>query len=131
MKQYAKFDLTTGEILATGVCLDDEFAEDPDVITWDTDDIVRGKDHYVLLPEKTITPKTPLPVTWDKLTIVGDGVDTATLSGLPIPCKAFIDGEAMVIEDGELQFTSSTIGQYQVWIVSAPYLQGRWVLEAI
>lgn len=45
----------------------------------------------VLAGVPTVVDKTPIQVALDKTTIMADGADIATLSGLPDPCSILID----------------------------------------
>lgn len=77
---------------------------------------------FILLPS--------FPGDFDKLSIVSDGVDTATLSGLPTPCTVLVDGVENVITDGSITFTTSEPGLYFVEVQELEYKDKEWRLIA-
>jgi hypothetical protein len=52
----------------------------------------------------------------DKINLVADGVDAATLSNLPEPCTVRINGHVYEVTGGELVITASTPADYHIQI---------------
>lgn len=57
--------------------------------------------------KKEIAPMEPLH-------IAADGVDTATIEGLPDPINMMIDGNLVSVTGGVIEFTSEDIGVYVI-----------------
>lgn len=51
---------------------------------------------------------------FDKLAIAADGVEIATLTGLPDPCTVLVDGVPQEVTGGVLEFSAATPGTYKV-----------------
>jgi hypothetical protein len=74
-----------------------------------------------------VTPRPNLRVKVNKTTLVADGVDSITLSGLPIPCEMVQDpGEPeeqqFTVTEGGFVFTAEDPGKYQFRIERFPFL---------
>lgn len=74
-----------------------------------------------------VIPKPPLRVTANKLTLIANGVDSITLSGLPNPCSVISDPEEpeeerLTVEGGGFIFTAEHPGKYQFRIERFPFL---------
>lgn len=67
-----------------------------------------------------VTPRPVLPG-FDKTSILADGTDTATLSGLPDPCIVHVNGATHSITGGTLELDADYPGIYQVEIREFPY----------
>lgn len=68
---------------------------------------------------------TPRPIlSFDKTTIVADGVDAATLE-LPGTFTAEIDGSEVVTCEDELKFVSDMTGTYEIVVNHFPYQRLR------
>lgn len=74
--------------------------------------------------------KEPITATWDKTKIVADGVDYATLSPLPIPCKVAVDGVEHLVTDGSFEFAASTPGDYHITVDQLEYQYTQWFIDA-
>jgi len=79
---------------------------------------------YVDTNTLQLVPKQPIQPVLDKPTVVADGLDVATVSGLPIPCGVeVLDGVQVVeavVDDGSLEITFDTPGTYRIILHSAP-----------
>ena len=85
--------------------------------------------HYVLDGE--VTEKTELSATWSAETVAADGTAEIVLSTLPIPCTVYVDGAAVVVEDGSLEFSTEAIGEYKIRVNEAAYLEKEWTVNAV
>ncbi|MFM2045237.1 MAG: hypothetical protein RLY86_3813 [Pseudomonadota bacterium] len=68
----------------------------------------------------TVTPRPVLP-DFDKTAILADGIDTATLSGLPDPCTVTVNGQDHSVTGGVLELDADHPGTYRVEIRHFPY----------
>ena len=85
--------------------------------------------HYVVfeLGVWKIIPKPPLRVIANKLTLVANGTDSITLTGLPNPCSVISDPEEpeeerMTVDGGGFIFTAENPGKYRFRIERFPFL---------
>ena len=85
--------------------------------------------HYVLDGE--VTEKSELSATWSAETVAADGTAEIVLSTLPIPCTVYVDGAAVVVEDGSLEFSTEAIGEYKIQVNEAAYLEKEWTINAV
>jgi len=85
--------------------------------------------HYVLDGE--VTEKSELSATWSAETVAADGTAEIVLSTLPIPCTVYVDGAAVVVEDGSLEFSTEAIGEYKIRVNEAAYLEKEWTVNAV
>ena len=83
---------------------------------------------YVL--EGEVVAREALTATWNSETVTTDGSEIV-LSGLPTPCTVYIDGEAVVVDDGSLEFSAGTAGEYNVRVNEAAYLEKEWTIDAV
>lgn len=63
----------------------------------------------------------PVLTQFDKLQITSDGIDTSTLSNLPIPCVVYVDDSSIVVNDGVLELVADTPGEYEIEINHFPF----------
>ena len=120
-----------GSIKSVNQCAEiDEGLQDPDAIFYDfeTLGIVSDLTHYVDAGE--ITARAALAADFDTLTITADGVDEATLSGLPDPCTVYVDGVATEVTGGEFIFAAASWGTYVIQVNEVAYLPKRWEITA-
>ena len=66
----------------------------------------------------------------DKEVVAADGVDVVTISGLPTPCVAEIGEQTVTVEDGVLELTFDTPGDYLVKLSAHPYVNGEVTVYA-
>ena len=84
---------------------------------------------YIL--DSEVTEKTELSATWSAETVAADGTAEIVLSTLPIPCTVYVDGAAVVVEDGSLEFSTEAIGEYKIQVNEAAYLEKEWIINAV
>jgi hypothetical protein len=64
--------------------------------------------------------------------IVADGLDEATISGIPNGTGAeWPDGQTDIVTDGEIRFSVDLPGTYTFRFTAVPYLDQEVVIEAI
>ena len=85
--------------------------------------------HYVL--DGGVTEKSELSATWSAETVAADGTAEIVLSTLLIPCTVYVDGAAVVVEDGSLEFSTEAIGEYKIRVNEAAYLEKEWIINAV
>ena len=83
---------------------------------------------YVL--EGEVVAREALTAAWNSETVTADGSEIV-LSGLPVPCTVYIDGEAVIVGDGSLEFSAGTAGEYNVRVNEAAYLEKEWTIDAV
>ncbi len=86
-------------------------------------------DMYVVNGE--VVPRPEFPGTLDKTTIVANGTDTATLSGLPVPCVVRLDIQTFTVEDGSLEITSDMVATYNINVEHWPFKDWAGTVEAV
>tara|TARA_A100001037_G_C14860273_1_gene504867 strand:- start:177 stop:575 length:399 start_codon:yes stop_codon:yes gene_type:complete len=84
---------------------------------------------YVLDGE--VADRTELNATWDAETVAADGTAEIVLSGLPVPCTVYVDGNAVAVDDGSLEFSADVPGEYKVRVDEAAYLEQEWTVNAV
>jgi hypothetical protein len=125
--RFARYD-QDGRILGIGVVPNEMFAiqQQPNIVAeWPATDST----HYVFDGE--LLDREPLGASWDKTEITANGIDEATLSGLPDPCTVRIDGEPHVIVGGQLELSATNPGSYLVQINEVAYLSEQWEITAV
>ena len=80
--------------------------------------------------EGEVVAREELTATWNAETVTADGSEIV-LSGLPIPCTVYVDGEAVIVDDGSLEFSADTAGEYNVRVDEAAYLEKEWLINAV
>lgn len=125
---YIVYENLTGKITKTGRCPVDMVAlqagDGRTVIEGTANDLTE----YVVAG--AVTPKPAMPVVIDKTEVTADGVDTATMTGLPDPCTLRVQGENHLVEGGEAEVSFDLSGQYVVKIVAFPYLDFEVTINA-
>ena len=66
----------------------------------------------------------------NKLTMIADGVDSVTISDLPIPCTVTINDTEYEVDDGEFEFTTDVADTYTITVASFPYITKSWEVTA-
>ena len=74
--------------------------------------------------------KQPLGAVWSSQQVLSDGIDEIVLDGLPIPCTVYVDGDPILVEDGNFEFSTEDIGAYMVKVNHPEYLLEAWEIEA-
>ena len=92
----------------------------------------RSTSHYVDLTgaEAVLAERAPLAASWDKTAILDDGIDAATLSGLPVPCTVTVDGTPHAVDDGVFVFRAADPGIYRIEVDEPSFLPANWTIEA-
>jgi hypothetical protein len=132
---------STGEIVQTGMfTCDDEFvdanfavklqffgSEDHGIV----DASAAVDTQYVAVMDEVaiVAGRSPLIVEVDKTTLVADGIDSITLTGLPDPCDIIIDAPDPLVETsvqtvtgGGFVFVADDPGVYTVEVRRWPFL---------
>ena len=120
-----------GQLEATLYLTDEEFAKYTHITT-------------VEPPEQTVTHRafwvddtwslvqvTPFPLTINSTTVLANNLDTITLEDLPIPCTVTVANTVYEVDDGTLEISFDTPGEYQITVSAFPYLDKTFTVEAI
>ena len=62
--------------------------------------------------------------------IAADGVETITLSALPVPCRVDVDGERYDVEDGIFEWGTRRAGEYSLRVTAFPFLDWEGTVTA-
>lgn len=126
MKRYVLFDPATGRITQSGICDDAAFAvlQNAIEVSGPVDDSM----WYVVAG--ALAPRQPFPGAWDRTTIVANGSDVATLSGVPAGLQMRVAADVLVINDGILEVSAALVGRYTVEILDPRYQEQEWRIEA-
>ena len=127
-----EYDKNSGEPLGHGVYIDEDGIPD------DTTDL-----GYIISDESTVTNKVDIPTgqiverddnaaVIDTANINADGVDEATITGIPNPSTVMINDEEQPgdIINGELVFTTDIVGEYFFYIRSFPFKDVEFIINA-
>ncbi|MGF7174726.1 hypothetical protein [Azospirillum doebereinerae] len=74
----------------------------------------------ITLAEPAVEPR-PTLTGFDRTTIAADGMEKASLNGLPVPCAVTIDGIVHTVTTGELAISAAYLGEYRIEIDHFPY----------
>jgi len=115
----------TGRILGTGQCPNNMV----DMQKGDNEILILGKAneslHYFDFsgPSPVRRDKVPLPISINKMAVtIGEEV---VISGIPIGTRAEVDGDVAIINDGTLEMTFDTFGEYTITLELFPYLDWK------
>lgn len=88
---------------------------------------------YVDVATGAVKPRPTLGLSIDKTTIVADGVDAATISGIPAGAQYAIIGTSIggTVNDGTLEVTSAKKGKLEVIIEHPPAIPWRTEILAV
>lgn len=78
-----------------------------------------------------ILEKGLLQVSWNKTSILANGVDEAILSNLPIPCTVYVDTDEYRVLDGSFEFSSEFKGFYSIKVVHPKFIKSSWEIEVV
>lgn len=111
-----------GEILRTGVAplLMVSKQKGPDEFI--TTGVGSDETHYVDTTSRTLSPKAAMAATINKTTLQGNGIDSAIISGLPVPSKVKINDIVYENTDPGFEFTVNFPGEYKIIITSLKFL---------
>lgn len=73
--------------------------------------------------KRRLTPRPVIGVTQDDATI--ERGELLVIDGLPVPITVKIDGEAIFVDDGSLEFLAEDAGNYSLEIDQWPYMPWR------
>lgn len=126
MQNYVVYKTQTGEITNIGIANPED--ENQRVVPIGSTMLYTDKrynsDYYVL--DSELEERTALSATWDVTEIVANGVEEATLSGLPEPCIVYVDNNPVDVDDGVFEFSSNDVGVYIIYVDEASYLRESW-----
>jgi hypothetical protein len=77
-----------------------------------------------------VLARSTFPGVWGKLDITADGIDAATLSGVPHGTEIECDGVVYVIEDGDFSLATSTPGAFTVTARHPRFIWQEWTIHA-
>lgn len=130
MIDFVIYLTTTGQVLRTGVCADDDFALQAGAGETAIADTANDQTDYYPSGVKTTRPLITSVATWDTTSIVANGTAKATLGAtLPNPTTAFIEppsglGFASVpvqtVTDGTFRLSTTVAGAYLVTVKAFP-----------
>lgn len=129
---FVIIDTVSGRILQSGIAPEGppvELIEDP--VTQELIEVDRQYScNHHWFDGVTFQERVLLAAGWDTQTIDADGVDTATLTGLPVPCQVHVDGVPYDVDDGSFEFTAVAPGDYHIWVDHPEYLTQGWIIDA-
>ena len=85
--------------------------------------------HYVNNDEVKIRPTQQ--TTLSSSSISANGIDAIVLQHLPFPCTVTVVNTVYEVDDGTLEITFDTPGEYPVTITAFPYLDKTFTVEAL
>lgn len=130
---YAVYSKATGQIMRTGFCRQEDvplqaFREDWGAMEGEGDE----SSHYVDTASQEFKLKTPAEYTLSSSTILSDGQDSVTISGLhETSLVSWPDGVVTPVSDGLIEFSVDLPGSYVIKIEAVPYLAQEITIEAI
>lgn len=89
---------------------------------------------YVSGHPPAATPRPECPVLCDRIQIDADGLDTATLSGIPENTVVSVSGPVeaeLVVSDGVLEFTAAIPGDYVLAVRPWPARAKEFFIRAV
>ena len=89
---------------------------------------VEGRTHYVVdgLP----VLRMPMPCSIDKISVMADETDEATIYGIPAGGVVMVNRESIPVETGELALVFDTPGDYPVRVSAFPFLDWEVTIHA-
>lgn len=102
----------------------------PNTLSLFEGDITNDQYIDILQNPPIVRDKTITVADFDKLSILADGIETATLSNLPIPCTVYLDENPHIVSDGIFIFDTADIGDYEIYIDEVAYLRKDWIINA-
>jgi hypothetical protein len=79
-----------------------------------------------------VQPKQQMPLVIDTSQIDADGIDEATITGIPSGITVeWPDGQSDTVTDGEIRFSVDLAGTYTFRFTAVPYLDQEITIEAI
>lgn len=129
MPTYAVYD-ANGKILRSGMTSQPLPSTPGESVVYDIGSEADDSSHYIV--NDTPVPLAAQPAVLDKTSIIADGVDAATLSGLPNPSTVTLlnDYTETIVTDGTLVFTADVPGKYRLKVDAFPYLDTEFTIDA-
>jgi len=92
----------------------------------------KGNDetHYVNTTFRTLAPKTAMGASINKTAMKGDGVESAIISGLPVPSKIRINKKIYDNVNPVFEFTVNLPGKYEIVCSSLKFLDQQFLVNA-
>jgi hypothetical protein len=112
---YARFDPSTGRILATGQVSSQAQMDAQGSSSVAVDATVGALTHYVVAGVATLRP----PPALDTTTVAANGTSVVTLSGLADPATVLIDGVSNSVSGGTTPIAFSIAGVYEIEVVES------------
>jgi len=124
---------SSGRILRTGACPNDHVSlqagAGETAVAGSADDAVQ----YYDTGASSLADRPANPTTIDKTTVASDGTDMVVLTGVPPSSTVSVTGPmstSTIVNDGVLQLTFDTPGEYVVRVESFPELNKEFVINA-
>ena len=130
-KIFAAYD-TDGAIQFIMRCMEvgPTFYDDTGLNAIEVTEIVGDSSHYVV--DGVVQPKQQMPLVIDTSQIDADGIDEATITGIPSGVTVeWPDGQSDTVTDGEIRFSVDLPGTYTFQFTAIPYLDKEVTIEAI
>jgi hypothetical protein len=128
MKHYLSFDTTTGRI-TNAFTVAQAVPSVPGLVEVSEAQLAEVESGYIV--DGTVTPRPTNPTTPSGLSVVADGTDLFTLSGLPNPSTVLVDGTPYEVTDGVFEVSFDLPGSYRVQVEAFPYLPVEYEVTAI
>lgn len=128
MIQISIYDIATGRIMVFAGVADAATAE---LMLQAGQGYVEGRwlaEDYAVIDGEPVS-RTALEVAPDRLRILADGLDTATLAGLPEDARVMVGGVVTEPVEGVVEITATEGADIEVEVVGA-YQAGPWVISA-
>jgi len=121
----------TGAIIRGVVCTPDQVRFQVRDGESAIDGTADGSSHYV--PAGSLTARPTMPASIDQATISADGVDSSTISGLPVGAEISVNSIiiGVVDESGSFTFTTDAPGAYAVRVSLFPWRDHEGTINAI
>lgn len=125
------YETTTGRILRNIVCTPDQVRYQVGAGESAMEGTADGATHYA--PLGAVTARSAMSASVDVFAIAADGVEEATISGLPAGAVVSINHVVVGEVDpaGEVVFTTDTPGEYVVRCSLFPWLDYEVTIDAI
>lgn len=130
MKHFYIYDNTSGLIEFIGTSNEPQYCNPNQTFTFCTDRI-NVAEQYHDTQTNTLSTRPDIAYTLSKPTIIADGTDTLTISGLPNPCQVtWPDGLQSEVTDGEIIFGTDLPGFHEFKLEAFPYKDLTITVEA-
>ena len=133
MKNVCYVEASTGKILGNATVSDDMYNNFPPSITkLRIDGTYPSESFYYDLGTAAMVAKGEMATSLDKTTITADGVDYATISGIPVGTLASIPGTlAQTVNDGALEVSSDFAKSLVVRLQHLEWKDKLYTVEAV